>query len=311
MPDMNSELIIIGGGPAGLTAGMYASRARIPVILIERALTGGQMTSTEVVENYPGFCEPILGVELAQKMEAHAKKFGLEIAYADIAGISQASQGFTLSTESGEIFTCRALIIATGASPVKMGIPGELELAGRGVSYCAVCDGPFFRDVEVAVIGGGDSAVEEALYLTRFARKVHLVHRRDQLRAVKAIQEKAFTEPLIEFHWSMIPLEIVGTSEVTGLRIRSVKDGSEHVLPVAGVFFYVGLAPNTQWLQSFVQTDERGFIITDENMACSVPGIFAAGDVRSKMLRQIATAVGDGAVAAYSAQRYLEGLAAH
>lgn len=306
---MKSDLIILGGGPAGLTAGMYAARARIPLVLIERALPGGQMTSTELVDNYPGFYEPILGAELAQRMEAHAKKFGVEIVYAGISQVSKSLEGFSLTTESGRVYDCRALIIATGAAPVKPGIPGELDLAGRGVSYCAVCDGPFFRDLEVAVIGGGDSAVEEAMYLTRFARKVHLVHRRDELRAVKAIQERAFAEPLIQFHWSAVPVEVLGPGEVTGLRIRSVKDGSESVLPVGGVFFYVGLNPNTEWLHGLVKSDERGFIITDENMACSVPGAFAAGDVRSKILRQISTAVGDGALAAYSAQRYLEGLA--
>jgi len=191
---------------------------------------------------------------------------------------------------------------------VKLGIPGEMTLAGRGVSYCAVCDGPFFRDQDLAVVGGGDSAVEEAIYLSRFANTVHVIHRRDRLRAVKEIQEKAFAEPKLIFHWNSVPIAIKGEKEVTAVTIRSVKDGTEQDLPVAGVFFYVGLNPNLGALRDLVQTDERGFVLTDDKMACSAPGIFAAGDIRSKILRQIATAVGDGAIAAYSAQIYLENL---
>lgn len=291
-----------------MTAGLYASRARVPVILLEKGIPGGQMTSTELVENYPGFSDPIYGVELAQKMEAHARKFGLEIAYADVTGVRQTGEGFSLHTDSGDTHTCEALIIASGASPVKLGLPGELDLAGRGVSYCAVCDGPFFRDLEVAVVGGGDSAVEEAVYLARFASKVHLIHRRNELRAVKEIQEKAFAEPKLTFHWSTVPLSILGDKEVTGLRLKSVGDGAESELPVSGVFFYVGLRPNAEAVKDLVKTDQGGFIVTDDKMACSTRGVFAAGDIRSKILRQISTAVGDGATAAYSAQHYLENL---
>jgi thioredoxin reductase (NADPH) len=305
---MHRDLIILGGGPAGLTAGMYAARARIPVRVLEKGMPGGQMTATEWVDNYPGFSEPIYGVDLAQKMEAHARKFGVDIAYANIVQVSRTPEGFALTPESGDNFTCRALILATGASPVKLGIPGEIALAGRGVSYCAVCDGPFFRDLELAVVGGGDSAVEEAVYLSRFATAVHVIHRRDRLRAVKEIQEKAFAEPKLIFHWNSVPIAIKGEKEVTAVTIRSVKDGTEQDLPVAGVFFYVGLNPNLEALRDLVQTDEHGFVLTDDRMACSTPGIFAAGDIRSKILRQIATAVGDGAIAAYSAQLYLENL---
>jgi thioredoxin reductase (NADPH) len=289
---------------------MYAARARIPLILIERGLPGGQMAATEIVDNYPGFPEPVFGVDLSQKMEAQARKFGLEIARSEIISVVPAGQAYELISDGGEHYSCSALILATGASPVKLGVPGELELAGKGVSYCAVCDGPFFRDVEVAVIGGGDSAVEEAVYLTRFASRVHLVHRRDELRAVREIQEKALHEPKITIHWSHVPVAVLGDREVQGLQIRSVRDGSEEQLPVAGVFFYVGLRPNSQGLTDLVETDERGFMLTDEKMACSRPGVFAAGDVRVKQLRQIATAVGDGATAAYSAQQYLESLSA-
>lgn len=305
---MQAELIILGGGPAGLTAGLYAARARVSALLIEKAITGGQMNSTELVDNYPGFPEPVYGYELSQKMEAQARRFGLELTASEITKVADTPDGFELTSESGEVYSCRALIVATGASPVKMGIPGEQELVGRGVSYCAVCDGPFYRDLEVAVVGGGDSAVEEAVYMTRFASKVHLIHRRDQLRAVRKIQEKAFAEPKITIHWSKTPVEITGTGQVTGVKLRSVKDSTEEMLPVAGIFFYVGLKPNTDVVAHLVDSDQAGFIITDEKMACSRPGIFAAGDVRAKMLRQISTAVGDGAVAAYCAQHYLENL---
>ncbi|MGB6064458.1 MAG: thioredoxin-disulfide reductase [Desulfomonilaceae bacterium] len=305
---MKKDLLILGGGPAGLTAGLYAARARVPVAILEKGLPGGQLTATETVDNYPGFSEPILGFELAQKMEAHAKKFGVEIVQTEVKRITPTDEGFSIRTDAGEDFACQVLILATGAQPVKLGIPGELKLAGRGVSYCAVCDGPFFRDLEVAVVGGGDSAVEEACYLTRFASKVHLIHRRDKLRAVQEIQEKAFVQPKIAIHWNSVPMEILGEHEVQGLRVRSVTDASEEVLPVGGIFFYVGLTPNSQGFRDFVDTDERGFIITDSKMACSRPGVFAAGDIRAKILRQISTAVGDGAIAAYSAQQYLESM---
>jgi thioredoxin reductase (NADPH) len=306
---MKTDLVILGGGPAGLTAGLYASRARIPVVVIEKGLPGGQLTATETVDNYPGFSEPILGIELAQKMEAQARKFGVEIVQADVKLVTSTNEGFSVSAEGDHTIAGRALILATGASPVKLRIPGELKLAGKGVSYCAVCDGPFFRDLEIAVVGGGDSAVEEACYLSRFASKVHLIHRRDKLRAVKEIQEKVFAEPKVLIHWNTVPVEVLGKGEVQGLRIRSAIDGSEELLPVGGVFFYVGLNPNTEGFRDLIDTDERGFVITDSRMACSRPGVFAAGDIRAKILRQISTAVGDGATAAYSAQQYLEGLA--
>ncbi len=305
---MKKDLLILGGGPAGLTAGLYAARARVPVAVLEKGLPGGQLTATETVDNYPGFSEPVLGFELAQRMEAQAKRFGVEIVQTEVKRVTPIDKGFSVSTDAGEDFACQVLILATGAAPVKLGIPGELKLAGRGVSYCAVCDGPFFRDLEVAVVGGGDSAVEEACYLTRFASKVHLIHRRDQLRAVREIQEKAFTQPKVMIHWNTVPVEILGDHEVQGLRVRSVHDASEKVLPVGGIFFYVGLNPNSEGFRNLVDADERGFITTDSSMACSRPGVFAAGDIRAKILRQISTAVGDGATAAYSAQQYLESM---
>lgn len=305
---MKTDLVILGGGPAGLTAGIYASRARIPSMLIERAIPGGQMAATEWIDNYPGFNEPILGFDLSQRMEQHARRFGLEIAQDNITSIAKSGDEFNLTSDMGTVYSCKALILATGASPVKLGIPGEGELSGKGVSYCAVCDGPFFRDMELAVVGGGDSAVEEAIYLTRFAERVHLIHRRDELRAIKEIQEKAFAEPKISIHWSRVPTEIIGDSEVKAVKLRSTKDGSESELAVAGIFFYVGIRPNAEGLEGLVETDAQGFIITDAAMACSTPGVFAAGDLRSKILRQVTTAVGDGAQAAFSAQKYLESL---
>ncbi len=303
---MKKDLLILGGGPAGLTAGMYSSRARVDVALIEKGIPGGQVGATELVDNYPGFVDPVYGFELAQKMEAQAKKFGLEIVQEDVSKILVESNGFELETDAGRRYTCRALILATGASPVKLGIPGEMELAGRGVSYCAVCDGPFFRDLEVAVVGGGDSAVEEAVYLARFAKKVHIIHRRDRLRAVKEIQEKAFKEPKIEIHWSMVPVAVQGDTEVRNVRLKSVNDGGETDLAVGGIFFYVGLHPNTEGFAGLVETDAQGFVVTDADMKTSCRGIFAAGDIRSKCLRQISTAVGDGAVAAHTAGHFLE-----
>ena len=236
------------------------------------------------------------------------RKFGLEIQYADIVSVSRTASGFDLSNDSGVTYSCRSLLIATGASPVKLGIPGELEFAGKGVSYCAICDGPFFRDVEVAVIGGGDSAVEEAVYLSRLASKVHLIHRRDQLRAVKEIQERALAVPNLIIHWNSAPEKIIGANDVEAIQLRSTVENSMTELPVSGVFFYVGIKPNDEAFRGLVEADSRGFVITDEKMATSVPGIFAAGDIRAKELRQISTAVGDGAAAAYSAQRYLENL---
>ncbi len=303
---MKTGLVILGGGPAGLTAGMYAARARVEALLIERGATGGQMAATEWIDNYPGNVEPIYGYELAQKMESQARKFGLEILYKDIISVTKSPDGLILADDSGSTIECKALILATGASPVKLGIPGEQELAGKGVSYCAVCDGPFFRDLEVAVVGGGDSAVEEAVYLTRFATKVHLLHRRDCLRAVKEIQEKAFAEPKIVFHWNSVPVEITGDSEVKSVKIRSTLDGHTEDLSVGGIFFYVGIKPNDTAFKGLVETDSAGFVLTDDRMAASTPGIFAAGDIRSKILRQVSTAVGDGATAAYSAQHYIE-----
>jgi len=297
------EIIIVGGGPGGLTAGMYAARARRKTILLEKQGYGGQMALTWEVENYPGV-EKISGFELGQRMEKQAREFGLEMAMAEVTGVSTENGIHVLSTPEGE-YRCRALIVATGARHNRLGIPGEAELTGRGVSYCATCDGAFFRDVPVAVVGGGNTALEEALFLTRFASKVYLIHRRDEFRAVKYVQEKVLAEEKIEPVMDSVAEKIEGTDKVTGLSVKNVKSGETSTLEVEGAFIFVGVTPNSEFLKRFLPMDEKGFLRTDENLATEVPGVFAAGDVKDKVLRQIATAVGEGALAATMADHSL------
>lgn len=299
------DLIIIGGGPAGMTAGLYAARARLQTLLIEKMFCGGQAASTYMIENYPGFPDGILGPDLTQAMEKQAKRFGLQLINGEVKYITSRLKLFEVGWEE-EKFLSKSIIIASGVEPVKLGIPGEEELRGRGVSYCATCDGPFFRDQDVGVIGGGDSAVDEAIYLTRFAHKVYLIHRRDSLRAAKILQERARQNEKINIIWDTVAIKVLGKEVVEGLELKNVKTQETSHLPVKGVFFYVGLRPMTGFLKDLVKLDERGYILTDENMATSVPGIFAAGDVRQKSLRQVSTAVGDGATAAFAVERYLE-----
>ncbi|MGQ9694822.1 MAG: thioredoxin-disulfide reductase [Thermodesulfobacteriota bacterium] len=301
------DLIVIGGGPAGLTAGLYATRARLKTLLIEKLFLGGQAASTYLVENYPGFPDGILGPDLTQAMEKQAKRFGLEVINGEVKYINPQEKLWEVGGDE-QNFLAKAIIIASGVESVKLGIPGEEELRGRGVSYCATCDGPFFKDQEVGVIGGGDSAVDEAIYLTRFAQKVYIIHRRDNLRATKILQERALQNKKITILWDTVATKILGQERVEGLELKNVKTQEKRLLPVKGVFFYVGLRPMTNFLKDLIKLDERGYIITDENMATSVPGIFAAGDVRQKLLRQVATAVGDGATAAFAVERYLERL---
>lgn len=304
------DLIIVGGGPAGLTAGIYASRGRLDVLLVEaKPYPGGQMGLTELVENYPGFPEPVSGMELADRMRRQAERFGLTFFNAEVQAVKTAEGGFVLATTGGELKS-RAVIIATGTENRKLGVPGEKEFYGAGVTYCATCDGPLYRDKVVAVVGGGDSAVKEAVYLTRFASKVYVIHRRDQLRAEKIIQEIAFANPKIEFIWNTVVTAMTGDTELRALRLRNVKTGGESELAVDGCFVYVGVKPNTEFVKDLVALDERGLIITDGDMRTSVPGIFAAGDCRAKTLKQVATAVGEGAAAAFAAQEFLERLGA-
>jgi len=299
------DLIIAGGGPAGLTAGLYAARAKMRVLLVEKMAPGGQAATTFLIENYPGFPEGIGGPDLAMAMETQAKKFGLETGSGEVKSLSRRDPFWEVESEERR-WLARAVIIATGVEPKKLGIPGEDTLRGRGVSYCGTCDGPFFKDQEIGVVGGGDSAVDEALYLTRFARKVYLIHRRRALRAEKILQERAFQNPKIQILWDTVPTKVLGETGVEGLEIMDLRSKECRSLPLSGVFFYVGLVAKTEFLKGVVDLDEQGYVVTDDQMATSAQGIFAAGDVRRKVLRQVATAVGDGAAAAFSAERYVE-----
>ena len=301
------DVIIIGAGPAGMTAAVYTSRANLSTLMIERGVPGGQMMNTEEVENYPGY-DSILGPDLSNKMFEHAKKFGAEYAYGDIKEIIDGKE-FKIVKAGSKEFKARAIIIATGAEYKKLGVPGENELGGRGVSYCAVCDGAFFKNKQLVVVGGGDSAVEEGVYLTRFAEKVTIVHRRDQLRAQKILQDRAFANEKVDFIWNHTVKAInEKDGKVGSVTLVSTVDGTEKEFPCDGVFIYIGMIPLTKPFENLGITNEAGYIETNELMETKVPGIFAAGDVREKQLRQIVTATGDGSIAAQSVQHYIEEL---
>nr|WP_220129148.1 thioredoxin-disulfide reductase [Anoxybacillus calidus] len=301
------DVIIVGAGPAGMTAAVYTSRANLSTLMIERGIPGGQMANTEDVENYPGY-EHILGPELSTKMFEHAKKFGAEYAYGEVKEIIDGEEYKTIVTGNKQ-YKARAVIIATGAEYKKLGVPGENELGGRGVSYCAVCDGAFFKGKDLVVVGGGDSAVEEGVYLTRFANKVTIVHRRDELRAQKILQDRAFANEKIDFIWSHTVKQIhAKDGKVGSVTLVSTKTGEEREFPCDGVFIYIGMVPLTKPFEKLGITNENGYIETNERMETKIPGIFAAGDVREKSLRQIVTATGDGSIAAQSAQHYVEEL---
>jgi thioredoxin reductase (NADPH) len=297
------DVVIIGGGPAGLTAGLYTSRAGLKTLLLEQGVFGGQIVNARLVENYPGFPEGISGIELGKLMHRQASRYGLESLTAEVIGVSS-GDAYEVSTTEGNVQT-QSIIIATGSEYRKLGVIGEERLSGRGVSYCATCDGFFFRDREVVVVGGGDTAITDALELAQHCRKVYIIHRRDQLRATKALQEKAFSQPKIEPVWNTVVDEIVGGKMLNYLRLRNVKTGESSNLEVDGVFVAVGLKPNSQVFSRLVTLDEGGFVVTDELMRTSAPGIFAAGDVRRNSFRQVITAAGDGAAAASSAFKYL------
>lgn len=301
------DLIIVGGGPAGLAAGIYGARADLKTVLLERGMPGGMAASTEFIENYPGFPEGIGGPELAMAMDAQARRFGLKVMSVNVESIRRSDEHWLVETDEG-IMAARAVILATGAQPSKLGVPGEGKFHGRGVSYCATCDGAFFRDKTVAVIGGGDAAVEEGLFLTKFTTKVYLVHRRDRLRATKILQQRALENPKIEFCWNSVVDEILGQDTITGVRLKDVKTGDHHLLDVEGVFVYVGFKPASGLVKDLVELDQAGYVITNENMMTSQPGLFVVGDVRSKILRQVVTAVADGAIAAVAVEKYLENL---
>jgi thioredoxin reductase (NADPH) len=301
------DVIIAGAGPAGMTAAVYTSRANLSTLMIERGMPGGQMANTEDVENYPGF-ESILGPDLSTKMFEHAKKFGAEYAYGDIKEIIDNGDTKTVVAGSKQ-YKAYSVIISAGAEYKKVGVPGEKELSGRGVSYCAVCDGAFFKQKELYVIGGGDSAVEEGVYLTRFASKVTIVHRRDELRAQKILQDRAFANEKIDFIWNHTIKSINDKDgKVGSVTLVSTQNGEEQELPADGVFIYIGMIPLSKPFSNLGITNENGYIETNELMETKVPGIFAAGDIREKTLRQIVTATGDGSIAAQSAQHYIEEL---
>ncbi|MBM3142623.1 MAG: thioredoxin-disulfide reductase [Chloroflexi bacterium] len=297
------EVIIIGGGPAGLTAGLYTSRAGLKTLLVERGMFGGQIVNARQVDNYPGFPEGISGFELASLMHQQATKYGLETITAEVTAIKPGHTYNVITTEGN--FEAEAVTIAAGSEYRKLGVPGEDKLLGRGVSYCATCDGFLFRDLDVAVVGGGDTAIADALELSEHASKVYIIHRRDQLRAGQVLQQLAFAQPKLRFIWDTVVDEVTGEVKVSGLRLRNVKTGETTNLQVAGVFVAIGLEPNSQRFANIVEMDETGHIKTNELMATSGPGIFAIGDIRKDSPRQVASAVGDGATAAMSAFKYL------
>jgi len=299
------EVIIIGGGPGGLTAGLYTSRARLDTLLIESALLGGQMTTTELIENYPGFPQGVTGDELSRLMEGQAKRFGMETVTQEVVRVSLEGDMKVVQTYEST-YRCKALIVSTGTEYRKLGVPGEKEFAGKGVSYCATCDGAFFRDSQIVVVGGGDSALTEALFLTKFAKELTIIHRRDALRGTKIYQERALANPKIKFLWNSIVLEIKGDSMVRSIIVKNVKTGEIKEFETEGAFLFVGLVPRAQFLKGVVQMDEGGYVLTNEHCETSAKGIFAVGDCRKKLLRQIATAVGDGATAAFAAEKFLE-----
>jgi thioredoxin reductase (NADPH) len=298
------DMLVLGGGPAGFAAAIYAARSRMSVLVIEQMLSGGQIATTEVMENYPGFPEGINGLEFGQLLEDQARKFGTEMALATIEGVSLQGDIKEVHTTEGT-FRGRTLLVATGARWRPLDVPGEKELKGKGVSYCVTCDGSFFQDRDVMIVGGGDSALEEALVMTKFAAKVYLVHRRDEFRAIGILQDRVRNNPKIELVMNSVVEKINGTDRVESVTVHDKVQNKTWDIPVDGIFLYVGMIPNTDFIQGQLE-EKNGYLITDENMAASVPGVFAAGDLREKVLRQVVTAVADGAVAAISAARYLD-----
>ncbi|MCX6826483.1 MAG: thioredoxin-disulfide reductase [candidate division Zixibacteria bacterium] len=301
------DVVIVGGGPGGLTAGLYSARSNRKTVLLERYLPGGQITNTEEVEDYPGF-DRIAGADLAMKMTEHAKRFGLEIISDEVAEIYTEANSRVIVTASGVIYRAKAVIISTGGSPNHLNVPGEKEFAGKGVSYCAICDGAFFKNQVIAVAGGGDAAVEEGIYLTKFASKVYIIHRRNELRAQKIIQKRAFNNPKIQLLLETVVESINGDTKVRSLSLRNVKTGAGSTLEAGAIFIFVGFVPNSNLTREPLNKDKNGYIVTNDRMETSIGGIFACGDVRSQLVRQITNAVGDGTTAAMAAEKYIEEL---
>ncbi len=304
MTENKYDVIIIGGGPAGLSAGLYTSRARLKTLFIEKAAIGGMIINAGLVENYPGFADGVSGIDLTQAMFKQATKFGMEMLSADVTGLRIDGKNKVVATSQGD-FSAGAVIIAGGSERQKLDVPGEVEYTGKGVSYCATCDGAFFRDKIVAVIGGGNAAVTEALELTRFASRIYVIHRRAELRATKIVQEKAFAEKKIEFIWDTVVTAVVGDAFVKKIKVRNLKTNKESELAVDGVFVNVGSQPATGYLQGVLTLDAVGAIVVNDRMETGVPGVYAVGDIRSGSIRQTIGAAGDGAVAAVNAGKYL------
>ena len=302
------DVVIIGGGPAGLTAYLYAKRALLDTLLIEKNLLGGQVLLTDFIENYPGFPEGISGFELIQRMQAQVEKYGLELLSQQAKGIKIKNEIKEIILDNDETITTKAVILALGARMKKLNIPGEKEFTGKGVSYCATCDAPFFKNQVVAVVGGGNTALQEALYLTKFVKKVFLIHRRDAFRAVPILQKRVMENPKIEILWNTVVKEIKGKENVEEIIVYNVKTEELKTLKLSGIFIFIGHEPETEWLKGVIELDEKGFIVVDQAMRTNVEGIFACGDCVSKPFRQIINACGEGAVAALSAQEYLENL---
>ena len=298
------KVIVIGSGPAGYTAAVYTGRAQLEPLLIAGPALGGQVALSAEIGNYPGFPEDISGTELAQLMQRQAERFGARIEMDIVTGVDLGTRPFKVTTYGGEYET-QALIVASGASPRKLGVPGEQEFSGRGVSYCATCDGFFYMGQEIVTVGGGDAAVEEAMFLTRFADKVTIIHRRDQLRAEKLLQEQVFGNEKIEFLWDSVVTEVVGEDSVTGIRVRNVKSGEVRLFPTSGVFIAVGYDPNTDFLGGQLEMTEKGYLVADCHQRTSVEGVWAAGDVCDWTYPQIATSVGAGCKAALQAEHYI------
>ncbi len=299
------DIAVIGGGGAGLTAAIYTSRARRSTVVFERLVTGGQIATTDAVENFPGFPQGVNGFDLAQLMLRQAEKFGTQMVFEGVESLTRARDDrFLLRTETGK-YRAKAVIVTAGADYNRLGVPGETEFVGRGVSYCATCDAAFFQGQEVAVVGGGDAALDEGLFVTRYASKVHIIHRRDQLRASAVLRERAFANPRMDFTWDTVVERIEGKDQVERLGLRNVKTGETSEIPVSAVFIFIGQTPNTHLLKGLVKLDKGGHALTDLSMGTTVPGLFVAGDLRTQSARQLVSACGDGATAAISAEHYL------